>query len=143
MRDLFSNVKVMPAVYPITVTDDTAQVGPWIETTGFGSLFFAIQSGTIADANATLTPLVEESDSSDGSHSDATAVADADLEGTEAGAAFAAADDQECRKIGYKGNKKYVRLTLTPAANTDSLPMSALAILGNPEVLPQSTQATP
>ena len=138
MRDLHDNVKISSAVDATRVGDNTAQAGNIIDTQGFRSLEFAI-TATIADSDATLTPLVEHGDNS--ALSDNSAVADADLLGTEAGATYAAGDDGVVKKIGYKGTKRYVRLTLTPGANSDNMDLAALAIQGNPESAPQSDQA--
>jgi len=63
-------------------------------------------------------------------------VDDAHLVGTEAAAAFNFADDGEVRKLGYVGNKRYTRLTVTPSGNSGSAPIAAMAILGNPADAP-------
>jgi hypothetical protein len=52
--------------------------------------------------------------------------------GTEALAGFQFDDDNECRKIGYRGSKRYVRLTITPANNASAAVLSAVALLGRP-----------
>jgi len=64
--------------------------------------------------------------------SDAAAVPAASLVGTLALAGFTFADDGETRKVGYVGEKRYVRLTITPSANAGAAPMSVVALLGNP-----------
>ena len=69
-------------------------------------------------------------------HVDAAAVDDADLLGTEALASFAFGDDDETRKIGYIGNKRYTRLTITPSANASAALVAAVAILGHPQIVP-------
>ena len=43
-------------------------------------------------------------------------------------------DDDETRKIGYLGDKRYIRLTITPSANASAALFSAVAILGWPSV---------
>jgi hypothetical protein len=63
-------------------------------------------------------------------------VADTFLLGTEAEAGFQFDDDDEVRKIGYRGDKRYVRLTITPSGNTGDAPLAALAILGGPKLAP-------
>lgn len=126
MLDLHNNVKVSRAISPVRVTDNTAQVSQIIDTQGYDTLEFLIATGTIADADATFTVLVEDGDNS--GLSDAAAVADADLFGTEAAAGFQFDDDNEVRKIGYRGAKRYVRLTITPAANAGNADLSAVAV---------------
>ena len=134
MNDLYNNVAVRRAISPVSVADTTAAVSQIIDRQGFGSLMFAIATGSIADADATFTVLVEDGD--DSGLSDAAAVADAQLHGTEALAAFRFDDDNETRKIGYRGFKRYVRLTITPVANASAALFSAVAILGNPSDAP-------
>lgn len=130
MRDLHNNIAPKRAISPVSVSDNTAQVGQWIDTLGYDSLEFLILIGSVADADATFAVLVEDADASD--KSDAAAVADAYLIGTEALAGFQYDDDNEIRKIGYKGLKKYVRVTVTPANNASAAVIGAVAVLGHP-----------
>ena len=62
----------------------------------------------------------------------------ADLLGTAALAGFTFADDNATRKIGYKGAKRYVRLTITPANNASAALFGAVAILGHAQLAPTS-----
>lgn len=137
MRDLMNNITPRVAIIPAVVSNNTAQVGEVIDTLGYDSLTFVIGTGTLADADATFTALVEEGDESD--LSDAAAVADADLIGTEALASFDQDADDSALKIGYRGSKRYARLTLTPAGNGAAAPLCALAILGHPRSAPTSS----
>ena len=134
MRDLTNNIATKVAIAPVVATDDTALVGNVIDVQGFGSCTFVIATGTLADANATFAVLVEEGDESN--LSDAAAVADADLIGTEALAGFTYADDGETRKIGYAGACRYVRVTVTPSGNGGNAPIAAVAVLGHPASAP-------
>lgn len=134
MRDLMNNVNIKRVLSPVSVADNTAQVGQIIDRQGYDSLTYVIATGSIADADATFTVLLEEGDASN--LSDAAAVADADLIGTEVLAAFQFDDDNECRKLGYKGNKRYTRLTITPVANASAALLAAVAVLGHPSVVP-------
>lgn len=135
MRDLHNNVYA-PSAAVATVTDTTAVVSAVIDRQGYDSLEFFIGAGTLADADATFTVLVEEGDESD--LSDNSAVADADLLGTEVLAAFTFANDQAARRIGYNGNKRYTRCTVTPVANTGSAPIAIIPVLGHPNSGPTS-----
>ena len=128
MRDLASNIAVRAVIAPVVVSDNTAAVGTVIDRLGFDSLAYVIATGTLADADATFTVLLEESDASG---SGFTAVADADLIGTEADASFTFANDGVVRKLGYRGHKRYTRLTITPAGNSGSAPLAAVAVLGH------------
>jgi hypothetical protein len=134
MRDLFNSVHPARCISPVSVADNTAQVGQIIDRKGYDSLTFLINLGSIADADATFTVLLEEGDAAN--LSDAAAVADADLIGTEALAGFTFADDNEVRKLGYRGNKRYVRPTITPANNASGALIGVIALLGHPMIAP-------
>ena len=137
MKDLLNNIDVKRVISPVSVSDTTAQVGQIIDRKGFDGLTYLIATGSIADADATFTVLLEESDSSN--MASASAVADADLIGTEVLASFQYDDDNETRKLGYIGSKRYTRLTITPSGNSGTPSgalLSAVAILGHPQIAP-------
>lgn len=134
MRDIHNSLHLLRAISPVSVSDNTAQVSQIIDRQGYHALEFVIATGSIADADATFTVLVEDGDAAN--LSDAAAVADANLLGLETQAAFQFDDDNETRKIGYIGNKRYVRLTITPVNNASAALLSAVAILGAPHVAP-------
>ena len=131
--DKHNEVEIRRAISPVSVADTTAQVSQIIDTANLAGVEFAIAIGSVADADATFAVQVDEGDNS--SLTDAAAVADADLLGTEALAGFQYDDDNETRKIGYKGTKRYVRLTITPTANSSAALISAVALC-YPRVLP-------
>lgn len=136
MRDLYSNIGVRAVIAPAANADlgTTPLVGTVVDKAGFRSVTYVIALGTLSDANATYAVLLEESDASG---SGFTAVADEYLAGTEADAGFTFADDAEVRKLGYLGNKRYTRLTITPTgADSGNSPIAAVAVLGHPEVAP-------
>ena len=133
MQDLMNNIDVKRVISPVSVADNTAQVGQVVDRRGFHSLTYLIATGSIADADATFAVLLEESDASG---SGFAAVADADLLGTEALAGFQFDDDNECRKLGYIGSKRYTRLTITPSANASAALLCAVAVLGSPAIAP-------
>ena len=132
MRDLMNNVNIagIAATGVITVTDTTAIVSGIVDKQGYDSVMFGIITGTLADVDATFTVLVEDGD--DSGLSDAAAVDDAYLLGTEALASFTFAEDASAFKIGYVGPKRYTRCTVTPAANTGSAPIGIFCLLGHP-----------
>ncbi|SFK74684.1 hypothetical protein SAMN05216302_101443 [Nitrosomonas aestuarii] len=134
MRDLHNNIHPKRVISPVSVSDNTAQVGQIIDRQGYESLEYIIATGSLADADVTFTVLLEESD--DSGMSPASAVDDADLLGTEALAGFQYDDDNKTRKLGYKGNKRYTRLTITPVGNTSAALLCAVAVLGDPANAP-------
>jgi hypothetical protein len=120
---LHDNVEVRRAISPTRVADNTAQVSQIIDMQGVHSLEFVVAYGTLADADATFTALVEHGDNS--ALSDA-ATAASFLLGSVPSTTFAG--DDTVKKVGYIGNKRYVRLTITPAANTGNADLSAVAL---------------
>lgn len=145
MRDLINNILVKRVLSPVSVADTTAQVGQVIDIQGYDSATFIILTGSIADADATFTVLLEESDASG---SGFAAVADGHMlsqtSGTaaETAAAFQFDDDNEVRKLAYVGSKRYLRLTITPVGNASAALIAATAILGNPGLAPVSQSAS-
>jgi hypothetical protein len=129
-RDLHNNVKVTVGTAPIALTGNTTTNAATIDTQGFESLEIVIQSGVITDG--TETPSFYEGDASN--MSDESVIAATDLIGTMA--AFAATDDGQIRKIGYKGNKRYVRVKLTGSGQTTGGLFSVLYIQGHAKNAP-------
>lgn len=134
MKDLMNLIDVKRVISPVSVADNTAQVGQIIDRKGFDGLTYLIATGSLADADATFTVLLEHGDAAN--LSDAVAVPDDDLIGTEALAGFVFSDDDKCRKLGYKGAKRYTRLTITPAANASAALLCAVAVLSSPMLMP-------
>lgn len=138
-REIHNDIHPVPLIVPVAArTDNTAIVSAIIDTLGFQAVELVLVTGTNTDTNATFAVLVEDGDAAN--LSDAAAVADDYLVGTEALAAFTFADDNECRKIGYKGSKRYVRMTVTPSGNdAGNIFLSGVAILGQPSTTPTAT----
>lgn len=123
-RDLKNNILVRPVLHS-DPADNTAAVGTVQDHRDSKSHTYVIHAGTLADADATFTVLLEESDASG---SGFTAVDDAYLLGTEAGASFQFDGDNTVKTLGYIGYKRYTRLTITPAANAGAASFSAVCI---------------
>lgn len=139
MKDLHNNIKVSRAISPVAAapTDNTAIVSTILDTINFAAAELVVALGSIADVDATFTILIEDGDNS--ALSDAAAVPDEHLLGTES-PAFLFSDDNKTFKIGYIGPKRYIRATITPAANTGNFCHAAVWVQGFPRNLPQSTQ---
>ena len=86
-----------------------------IDLQGFESARIDIYSGTITDGDA-FTFELKEGDESD--LSDAAAVADEDLLGSEP--VFATADDDKPKSFGYVGKKRYLRVDLKSCTGSPS-----------------------
>ena len=134
--DMYSNIKPVQVLDPVSPAATGAAAGTVIDRAGFNSVTFIISNGAVSSTGFVLTPTVK-SGSATGSLS---AVADADLIGTEAGATISGAtSDGEIAKIGYIGIDRYVTVDLDVAGAATGV-HSVVAILGDPINAPQSTQ---
>ncbi|TXL75626.1 hypothetical protein FHP25_13305 [Vineibacter terrae] len=137
MRDLHNNINIKRGLSPVAAgTDNTPYVSQIVDTLGHGSCEFVILIGANTDADATFAVLFEDGDAAN--LSDHAAVDDAYLLGTEAQAGFTAADDDnEVRKIGYVGPKRYCRVTITPSGNNSgNIFLAGCWLLGHPASVP-------
>ena len=140
MRDTINDVQVKRVISPVSVSDNTAQVGQIIDRQGYDGLAYLIAIGSVADPDATFTVLLEESD--DSGMSGSNAVDDAEMlsqtvgVAPETAASFQFDSDNQVRKLGYIGNKRYTRLTITPAANGSAAVFGAQALLSHAEIKP-------
>lgn len=144
MRDEASYMQVKRVISPVVVTNNTALVGQVIDRQGYDALTYIIAIGTLADDDATFTVLLEESDQSGSGFApvdDKDMISQTAGSAPEAAASFGAADDDEVRKIGYIGNKRYTRLTITPANNTGNAAIAAVAALARAEQKPVTQAA--
>lgn len=139
MKDMHSNIKVLRAIEPQVVGTTGAANGVLsaaLDRQGYQSAEFVILHGTAGATGDTTTPVIYESDASTGGF---TSVADADLFGTEAGAGLPAQATARtsgtgkniATKIGYKGNKRYLKIRLYGLGHATGLVGAAL-VLGNP-----------
>lgn len=137
-REIHNDFHVVPLFAPLAAqtNSDTARVSAIIDTANYNACEFVLINGTNTDATATFAVTLDEGDNS--ALSDAAAVSAANLlAGTLALAGFTFADDVECRKFGYLGTKRYVRVTVTPTSNdSGNWFMAGLAILGLPASAP-------
>lgn len=115
------------AFHPVVGTAATVD-GVVIDTAGFGAVEFVISYGVHTTTGATFTPVIMESTATG---SGFTSAAAGDLLGTEAAAGIAAAasvDTNVCKRVGYRGSKRYCRLSMV--MNTATGVVSASAIRG-------------
>ena len=129
--DLHSNVKQEVALDSQDITTNTTTVGNIIDTVGFESLEFVIQSGVITDGTYAL--LLEEDDVI-GFGSATVVPADLTL-GVLTG--FVAADDNTALRVGSIGKKQFQRLSIVSAGtSTGATKFSSVAVLGHPKSAP-------
>ena len=103
-----------------TLAGTTAAAGKWINMQGWEAVTFTVSTGTVTDAGTTAGFSFEVQEGDTTAAADATAVADADLIGTEAALTVTADgdDDKFIGSIGYRGSKRYVRIVATGTTGT-------------------------
>lgn len=117
------------------ILSNTTTNGNWIDLQGFDAVEFYFVTGSVADGD--YLPLIMDSESSAGSHSDAAAVADTFLTNTEANTGFTSDDDDNSiKRIGYRGNKRYVRFSVVSTNTSLGATLGAVAVKGYPAVGP-------
>jgi len=137
LKDLKSNIASDIALNIQLINTNTTTAGVIIDRKAFNSLTFIIASATLTDG--TYTVLIEDGDNS--SLTDAAAVSDDFLIGTEAAASFVATEDNVSKRIGYIGHKRYVRLSIVSAGTTSGGTVVAIALLGHPKKAPRPQDA--
>lgn len=136
MKDMHSNIKIVRGVGPAAVGTTGAANGTlsaFVDRQGFESVEFVIGRGVSASAVDVITPVILEGDATGGSF---TSVADGDLLGTEAAVATALTGNAAAvSKLGYRGNKRYLKIRLYGTGTATSL-VDAKVLLGNPHLSP-------
>ena len=128
IRDLHNHLEQRNALNIQTINSDTTTNGNIIDTQDYEACEFVLLMGTLTDGDYTV--LIQHGDNS--ALSDAAAVADSQLLGTEAGASFTAdTDDNRVSKIGYIGTKRYVRFNIVSTSTSSGATMGAICLLGH------------
>jgi hypothetical protein len=140
MNDLHNNVKQVLAINPVALGTTGAIASAVIDRQGYGGVEFIVAYGSITTTGTVVTAIVKEGDVI----GTLTSVADADLLGTEAlvslaaGARAAGTGKELAKRIGYKGDARYVSLTLNHTGTTSVGIVGAVAVLHNPAGAPVS-----
>lgn len=105
-----------------TLSGTTPAKGNIIDMKGWQSLTYTVSTGTVTDAGTTSGFSFEVQESNTTADADFTAVADADLIGLESALTVTSdtADNDFIGSIGYRGDKRYVRIVATGTTGTDA-----------------------
>lgn len=140
-NDLHSNIKVLQAIIPAAIGANATKTGPVIDRAGYGGVEFVFDYGSVTTTGSIETVVIKEGDVT----GTMTSVADADLLGTEALASLLAATPRTAgstkevsKRVGYKGNKRYVQALVVQTGVTSVGCVAASCILFNPAVAPVS-----
>lgn len=131
--DLHNNCEVANALDSQTISSDTTTNGEIVDVAGFHGIEFILKSGTVTDGAYTVT--LTEGD--DAALSDGATVAAADLLGS---IAFAAADDNVAKRVGYIGKKRYVRMNVVSTSTTSGGVFDGVAVKFSPNHAPVANQ---
>lgn len=118
------------ALNTAAISSSTTTAGNIIDTQGYNALTFVLNVGARTDGSYRLS--VEHGD--DPALADTAAPDATDLVGTTAATAVAAAQTQS--KLGYVGNKRYVRVSVVSTGVSSGATVGVLALLGRPSVGP-------
>lgn len=140
-KDLHGNIKQMLALSPVALGATGTSAGKIIDRQGYGGVEFLVGYGAVTTTGSVVAVLVKEGDVT----GTLTSVADGDLVGTEALAGLPATtprtsgvSQQVVKRIGYRGSKRYVQVSLTNSGVTSAGLMWADAVLFNPNLAPVS-----
>ncbi|HCZ47423.1 MAG TPA: hypothetical protein DCZ11_00270 [Gammaproteobacteria bacterium] len=138
--ELHNNIDQLRIVGPVAIGANGTVAGKVIDRQGFGGVEFITSYGAIVTTGTVVTTVVKEGDVT----GTMTSVADADLLGTEAlasrlgGAATSGVGANVSKRIGYKGNKRYVTVDMVKSGATSVGCMAVSAVLFNPHIAPQA-----
>ena len=139
MHDLQGKTKPLHVFGPVAIGANGTVNGKVIDRQGYGGVHFILGYGAITTTGSVVTAVVREGDVT----GTLTSVADADLVGTEALASRLAQTPttsgiaQNVRKsIGYRGNKRYVSVSLVKSGVTSVGCVNVEALLFNPQSTP-------
>lgn len=138
--DLHNNVKSQRVIAPIAIGANATKSGKVIDRKGYAGVEFVASYGAVTTTGTIVTLVVKEGDAT----GSMTSVADADLLGTETLASLpvqATARTSEVgknvsKRVGYKGNKRYVTVDAISTGTTSVGCVSVTALLFNPEGAP-------
>ena len=139
MNDLHSNIRTKTVISPLAIGSNATKSGIVIDRQGYGGVEFIVSYGAVTTTGTVVTLVCTEGDTTGA----LTSVADADLIGTEtlaslaAGARVAGTGKEVTKRLGYKGDKRYVTVDAVQTGTTSVGVIGVAAILHSPELAPQ------
>jgi hypothetical protein len=146
MRDLHNNLAVVRGIRPQTIAGSALNTGN-IDLLGFNSAEVVVEFGDIDEMGASpvgaakIDIKIEHADD-DGSGSPGTYgnVALVDVIGPSSvtgGIVASPTTDASPVEVGYVGDKRFIRVTLTPTGLTNGGPVTCVVAKGHPRHAPQ------
>lgn len=142
MKDLHGAVTHSRGIDPIAIGANATKTGKIIDTAGYGGVEFLAAYGAVTTTGTIVTLVMFEGDVT----GTMTSVADADLLGTEllaslpvqATARTSGVGKNVTKRVGYRGNKRYVRVDAVGTGTTSVGCVSVSALLHSPNIAPTS-----
>jgi hypothetical protein len=140
MNDLHNSVQQKPVLWQAAAgTTGTGRTGIIIDRQNFGGVEFIMEYGAATTTGYAVAVTVLEGDVT----GTLTSVADADLLGTESAVGLAAqatartsgTGKNVAKRIGYRGNKRYVTVKEVPTGAATGI-VGAVAFLHSPKLAP-------
>jgi hypothetical protein len=140
MKDLHGVIQQARVIDPIAIGANATKTGKIIDTAGYGGVEFIAAYGAVTTTGTICTLVCFEGDVT----GTMTSVADADLLGTEALASLAVqatartsgVGKNVAKRLGYRGNKRYVRVDAVGTGTTSVGCVSVTALLHTPNFAP-------
>ena len=139
MRDLHNNARTKTVISPLAIGANATKTGLVVDRQGYGGVEFIASYGAVTTTGTIVTLVVKEGDVT----GTMTSVADASLLGTEALASLLAATPRAAgttkevtKRIGYKGNKRYVSVDAVQTGVTSVGVVGVAALLFEPNNAP-------
>lgn len=132
MRDMANDVSVAATITPIVVNNDTEGTGVAVDLAGYESATLIVHVGVSGDTlSGSVYHTVKLQESATTTSGDFTDVAAGDCIGTNGQVIDDAAEDDVVIKLGYVGNKRYVRAFIdTTGTHTNGTPIGAVVVRG-------------
>lgn len=138
IKDLHNNSRTKTVISPLAIGANATKTGLVIDRQGYGGVEFIASYGAVTTTGTVVTMVVFEGDVT----GTLTSVADTDLLGTEAlfslaaGARVAGTGKEVTKRIGYIGNKRYLRVNAVQTGTTSVGVVAVAAVLHSPNVAP-------
>lgn len=139
-KDLHSNIRTARVIAPVAIGANATKTGAIIDRQGYSGVEFIAAYGAVTTTGTIVTLVCFEGDVT----GTMTSVADADLIGTEALASLpvqatartSGVGKNVTKRLGYKGNKRYVRVDAVQTGTTSVGCVDVTAILFGANVMP-------
>ncbi|MEX1234311.1 MAG: hypothetical protein WEB56_04910 [Roseovarius sp.] len=135
MNDLHSNMRALRVIGPVAIGANATKTGKIIDRQGYGGIEFVASYGAVTTTGSIVTLVAFEGDVT----GTMTSVADANMLGTEVLASLPATTPRTSgvaqnvtKRLGYKGNKRYVRVDSVSTGTTSVGCVGVAAVLHSP-----------